>query len=289
MSVAVANNSLMYLRCGTRRLDLSTPQVMGILNVTPDSFSDGGQHASVVAAYSRAQAMVAEGAAIIDVGGESTRPGAQDVTVAEELDRVIPVVERVAGMLDVIVSVDTSKPEVMRAALAAGASMVNDVMALRVPGAIEVVMASQAAVCLMHMQGKPRTMQAAPDYRDVVAEVGEFLAQRVKACQGAGMECERIVIDPGFGFGKSLEHNVALLAGLSSLAMPGIALLAGFSRKSMIGQLTGRAVGERLAGSTALAALAVMSGVAIVRAHDVAATVDAIKVAAALRAASGRS
>lgn len=278
----------MFLQCGSRRLDLTTPVVMGVLNVTPDSFSDGGHHADAAAAVARARDMVRQGAAIIDVGGESTRPGADPVPEHEELDRVLPVIEALVGGLDAVISVDTAKPGVMRAALAAGAHMVNDVRALAEPGALEAQAGSQAAVCLMHMQGAPRTMQQAPAYADVVAEVRDFLAGRVRACQAAGIGLARIVVDPGFGFGKTLEHNLALLARLAELAPDGLPLLAGLSRKSMIGQLTGRAVDDRLAGSVALAALAVDRGARIVRAHDVAATVDAIRIAAALRGAGAR-
>ncbi len=273
----------MFLTCGHHRLDLSTPVVMGVLNVTPDSFSDGGRFSDLDAALRQAQRMAAEGAAIIDVGGQSTRPGAQQAGVQEELARVVPVVEALCAELDLPVSVDTSRPEVMRAALAAGVSMVNDVAALRAPGALQAVAGSGAAVCLMHMQGEPQTMQQAPRYDDVVAEVREFLEQRVAAAGAAGIDRTRIVVDPGFGFGKTLEHNLRLLAGLGRVAPAGLPLLAGLSRKSMIGQLTGRPLDARLPGSVALAALAAEHGAAIVRAHDVAATIDAVKVAAALR------
>lgn len=273
----------MILTCGRHQLDLSAPVVMGVLNVTPDSFSDGGRFTGIDAALAQARRMAGEGAAIIDVGGESTRPGASPATVEEELIRVLPVVEALCAELDLPVSVDTSKPEVMRAALAAGAAMVNDVAALRAPGALQAVAGSNAAICLMHMQGEPHTMQEAPRYDDVVAQVRDFLAQRVLAAEAAGIARNRIVVDPGFGFGKTLEHNLCLLAALASLAPAGLPVLAGLSRKSMIGQLTGRPVDERLAGSVALAALAVRGGAAIVRAHDVAATLDAVKIGAALR------
>ena len=275
----------MKLTCGDTVLDLAEPCVMGVLNVTPDSFSDGGRYADLAAAVARGVAMVEEGAAIIDVGGESTRPGAAAVSVQEELARVIPVIEQLAARVAVPISVDTSKPAVMSAAVAAGASLVNDVRALREPGALDAVARTGAAVCLMHMQGEPRTMQASPAYEDVVAEVRRFLAGRVEACVAAGIARERICVDPGIGFGKLPEHNLALLAGLGRLADPAIPVLVGVSRKSLIGIITGRPAAERLAGSVAFAALAASRGAAIIRAHDVAATVDAVKVASALRRA----
>jgi len=278
------------LQCARFRVDLSAPVVMGVLNVTPDSFSDGGRYLELPRALEHARRMVEEGAAFIDVGGESTRPGAEPVAAEQELRRVVPVVERLAADLAVPVSVDTSKPEVMRAALAAGAAMVNDVMALSAAGAIEAVAASDAAVCLMHMQGEPRTMQQAPRYDDVVGEVRSFLRERVAHCRVAGIGRERIVVDPGFGFGKTLAHNLELLRGLAEIAADGVPVLAGLSRKGMIGQLTGRATGDRLAGSLALAVLAVTKGARIVRAHDVAPTVDALRVvAAASRAGDGEA
>jgi dihydropteroate synthase len=276
----------MQLRCRDLVLDLSEPCVMGVLNVTPDSFSDGGRYAGFDAAVARGVAMAEEGAGIIDVGGESTRPGAAAVGVQEELGRVIPVIEALAQCVAVPISVDTSKPEVMSAAIAAGAVMVNDVRALGAPGALDVVAGAGAAVCLMHMRGEPRTMQQAPEYRDVVGEVRDFLAARVSACVAAGIATTRLCIDPGIGFGKRAEHNLALLAALDQLAAPGIPVLVGVSRKSLVGMITGRAAGNRLAGSVALAALAVMRGAAIVRAHDVAETVDAVKVASALKRAA---
>ncbi|MCU0976345.1 MAG: dihydropteroate synthase [Steroidobacteraceae bacterium] len=277
----------MLLNCGHHTLDLSRPVVMGVLNVTPDSFSDGGRFLEPAAAVERALMMVEEGAGIVDIGGESTRPGAAPVPVEEELARVLPVLERLAGALPVPVSVDSSKPEVMRQAVAAGAGMINDVNGLRAPGGVEVLARSRAAVCLMHMQGEPRTMQRAPSYGDVVAEVRAFLGERVQACRDAGVGGDRIVIDPGFGFGKTLEHNLDLLGSLDRLAAEGLPVLVGLSRKSMIGQLTGRAADARLPGSLALAAIAVTYGASIVRAHDVAATVDAVKIAAAVRARQG--
>lgn len=274
----------MQLQCGGYRIELGRPVVMGVVNVTPDSFSDGGRHYPTAAALEHAARLAEDGAAIVDVGGESTRPGAVAVDTAEELRRVIPVIEGLAGTLAIPVSVDTRNAEVMRQALAAGASMVNDVSALAAPGALEAVAASRAAVCLMHMQGEPATMQAAPRYGDVVAEVREFLQCRVGACQAAGIARDRLVIDPGFGFGKTLEHNLALLAGLPAIASDGLPVLAGLSRKRMIGTLTGRGEGERLAGSLAAAVVAAMHGARIIRAHDVRETVDALAVLAAASA-----
>ncbi len=278
------------LACRGVTLELDPPVVMGVLNVTPDSFSDGGLHAGVTSAVACGRRMAEEGAAIIDVGGESTRPGAAPVTVAEELARVIPVIEGLARSVPIPISVDTSKPEVMRAAVAAGARMINDVRALRLPGALEAAAGSGAALCLMHMQGEPGDMQADPRYADVVAEVAAFLADRVRACVEAGVARERLCIDPGIGFGKRPEHNLALLRGLAGLVRSGVPVLVGVSRKALIGMITGRATGERLAGSVALAALAAERGASIVRAHDVAATVDAVKIGAALRSlVQGRS
>lgn len=271
----------MHLQCGRHRIELGRPVVMGVLNVTPDSFSDGGRFFEPAAALERAMQLAEDGAAIVDIGGESTRPGSTPVEASEELRRVIPVVECLAASLSVPVSVDTRKPEVMRRALAAGASMVNDVSALAAPGALEVVAASEAAVCLMHMQGEPGTMQAGPHYGDVVAEVRKFLRSRVDACIAAGIPRERLAIDPGFGFGKALEHNLALLAGLAGIAEDGLPVLAGLSRKRLIGALTGRAEGERLAGSLAAAVVAAINGARIIRAHDVRETVDALAVLAA--------
>ncbi len=268
------------LDCGGRRLVLDRPRVMGILNVTPDSFSDGGRYLDLGAAVERAWRMVEEGADIIDVGGESTRPGAAPVPLEEELRRVVPVIEAVASKLPVPVSVDTSKPEVMRAAVAAGAGLVNDVRALRAPGALEAAAELGVPVCLMHMQGEPRTMQRAPVYRDVVAEVRAFLLERVAACEAAGIPRERILIDPGFGFGKTLEHNLALMRRLDAFVETGLPVLVGVSRKSMIGALLGDApVERRLHGSVAAAVVAACKGAAIVRVHDVAATVEALRVA----------
>ncbi len=273
----------MRLQCGRHLLDFDGPVVMGVLNVTPDSFSDGGRFFDLPAALAQAERLAEEGAAIIDVGGESTRPGAAPVTVEEEMRRVVPVVERLAGSLVVPVSVDTRTPAVMREVLAAGASMINDVTALRAPGALEAVAASGAAVCLMHMQGEPRTMQNEPHYADVLGEVREFLRERVAACVAAGIARTRLVIDPGFGFGKTLEHNLELLRGLPAIAAEGLPVLAGLSRKRMIGALTGRGEGDRLAGSVVLAVMAALNGASIVRAHDVRETVDALRIVAAVR------
>ena len=273
----------MHLPCADRLLDLRRPVVMGILNVTPDSFSDGGRYDSRDAALEQARQMLAEGADIIDVGGESTRPGAAPVSADEEMARVIPVIEAVASGRAVIVSVDTSKPEVMREAVRAGAVMINDVNALRAPGALAVAAESTAAVCLMHMQGKPRTMQQDPVYDDVVGDIGSFLAGRVKAAVDAGISRDRLVIDPGFGFGKTLAHNLEILARLDHFAATGLPVMAGLSRKSMIGALLGdRPAGERLHGSVAAAVIAAIKGARILRVHDVAATADALKVAVAV-------
>jgi dihydropteroate synthase len=270
-------------QCGARVLDLRSPAVMGVLNVTPDSFSDGGRFAQRDAALVQARRMIDEGAAIIDVGGESTRPGASSATLDEELARVIPVIEALRAESPVFISVDTSKPEVMRAAMRAGADIINDVRALREPGALAAAADTRAGVCLMHMRGEPRTMQDAPHYDDVIADVSAFLAARLDACRAAGIESGRLAIDPGFGFGKTVAHNLALLKHLGRFEAPGAVLAVGLSRKSMLAKLTGRAVDDRIAGSVALAAIAVLNGARIVRAHDVAATLDAVRVAAAIR------
>jgi dihydropteroate synthase len=254
---------------------------MGIVNVTPDSFADGGVRFDPDRAIADAIQMAADGADIIDVGGESTRPGSAPVDEDEELRRVLPVVERLAATLSIPVSIDTRKPAVMRRAIAAGASMVNDVAALRAPGAVAAVAASGAAVCLVHMQGEPGTMQEAPRYGDVVGEVRSFLRERAAACEAAGIARTRLAVDPGFGFGKALEHNLALLAGLSAIAADGLPVLAGLSRKRMIGALIGRGEGDRLAGSLAAAIVAALNGARIIRAHDVRETVDALNVMAA--------
>jgi len=265
------------LRAGRFTLSLDRPLVMGVINATPDSFSDGGQLTDARAAIDRARQLVAEGADIIDVGGESTRPGAAPVPADEELRRVMPIVEALAGGR-VPVSVDTGKPAVMAAVVAAGASIINDVFAFRAPGALEAVAATDAGVCLMHMLGEPRTMQDAPAYTDVVGEVRAFLEGRVASCEGAGIARDRIAIDPGFGFGKTAAHNLALLRALPALAASGLPVLVGLSRKSMLGQITGRSVGERIHASVAAAIAAVARGALIVRVHDVAATRDALAV-----------
>jgi dihydropteroate synthase len=271
------------LRHARGTLLLKEPAVMGVLNVTPDSFSDGGRFLEPARALERAQQLLAEGAAIIDVGGESTRPGAAAVPLEEELRRVIPVVRALARAGGTIISVDTSRPEVIEQAVAEGAAMINDVRALQQRGALAALARSSAAACLMHMRGDPSTMQQEVHYGDVVSEVRAMLAARLAACQQAGIEPGRLCIDPGFGFGKLTEHNLELLRNLSELLVLDRPVLVGLSRKSMLKALTGRASGERLAGSVALATAAVLNGAAIVRAHDVAATVDAVRVAAALR------
>lgn len=269
------------------RIALAEPRVMGIVNVTPDSFSDGGRFADTGAALAHCEQLLSEGADILDIGGESTRPGAQPVDAAEELDRVLPVLEG-ALKLGCPVSIDTAKPELMRAALALGVDIVNDVQALRAPDALEAVCAAPACgVCLMHMQGEPRSMQAAPDYADVVDEVARFLAERADALAARGVARERVVLDPGFGFGKTVAHNFELLRRQRELLRLGYPLLAGWSRKSSLGAVTGRAPGERLVASVAAALAAVQHGARIVRVHDVAATVDALKVWRAAGLAGG--
>ncbi len=260
----------------------SPAAVMGILNVTPDSFSDGGRFEGRDDALRQAERMLADGVDILDVGGESTRPGATGVSVDEELERVIPVIEALVGVTDKPVSIDTSKAGVMRAAVAAGAAMINDVRALREEGALDAAADLGVPICLMHMQGQPRTMQQDPDYSDVVGEIAGFLAERVDACTQAGIPRERIVLDPGFGFGKTEAHNVELLANLRQLQRLGLPILAGLSRKSTLGRITGRDVDERVPASVAAAVIAVTNGASIVRVHDVAETVDALKVLAAV-------
>ena len=283
----------MTLRCGRYELSLDRPLVMGVLNVTPDSFSEGGRFVEPAAALDHAQRMIADGADLIDVGGESTRPGAPPTPEALELERIVPLIEKLAGC-GVPVSADTRKPAVMRAAIAAGASMINDVFALRAAGALEALAAAAhpVAVCLMHMLGEPATMQQSPAYADVVAEVRSFLAGRARACEAAGIARERIVVDPGFGFGKTVAHNLALLRALPEIVALGYPVLAGLSRKStigaLIGQERGREVDERLAGSLAAALAAVARGAAIVRVHDVRETVDALKVWRAIDISSPR-
>ncbi|MGA2399323.1 MAG: dihydropteroate synthase [Steroidobacteraceae bacterium] len=272
----------MQWQCRHRTIDLARPVVMGILNVTPDSFSDGGRYPGVEAAVARAAQMAAEGAAIIDVGGESTRPGSLGVDAATERERVVPVIERIAAALDVAISVDTSKVEVMAAAAQAGACIVNDVAALRAPGARAWAAEARVGVCLMHMQGEPRTMQADPRYHDVVSEVNAFLLNARAQCIAAGIAAEAIVLDPGLGFGKRYEHSLALLKHLDHLTASGAPLLVGVSRKSLIGEVLGRGVEDRLYGGVGLAAWAVSRGARVLRTHDVAPTRDAIRMVSAV-------
>ena len=275
----------MEMEFAGRVLDMSLCHVMGVLNVTPDSFSDGGRFNHQGTAILRARQMVTDGAAFIDVGGESTRPGAAKVSVQEELDRVCPVVEAIARELDVVVSVDTSTPEVMSQTAELGAGLVNDVRALCRDGALEAVASAGVPVCVMHIQGEPETMQNRPEYQNVLREVGEFLTQRVRAAAQAGIETRNIILDPGFGFGKNLEHNLRLLASLEQLQALGHPLLVGMSRKSMLGHITGREVDERLPASLAAATISAMKGASIIRAHDVRETVDAVRVAMAVKEA----
>lgn len=265
------------LHCGKFKFDLSHPLIMGIVNATPDSFSDGGQHLQRDAALAYAQQLIAEGADMLDIGGESTRPGARPVGIQEEMDRVLPIIEELRDAA-VPISIDTFKPEVMLAAIAAGAQMINDINALQDAASLNAVASSNVAVCLMHKQGNPQTMQEQPVYQNVVAEVGAFLSGRIAAAEAAGIQRDRIVIDPGFGFGKALAHNLALLQRLNELATLGVPVLAGLSRKSMLGALTGQDVAQRLSASVAAALIAVQNGASIVRVHDVRATVDALKI-----------
>ena len=259
-------------------LDLLTPRVMGILNVTPDSFSDGGAFNMLENGLAQAGLMLSEGADIIDIGGESTRPGAQDVSVQQELDRVIPVIESISQRFDTIISIDTSKAQVMTEAINAGASCINDVRALQESGALDAAVAANVPVCLMHMQGQPRVMQHNPHYDDVVKDVIAFLQQRISICRQAGIAGEHIIVDPGFGFGKSLEHNYQMLAKLEEFHTLNVPVLVGMSRKSMIGNLLQREIGQRLAGNIAVATLAAHKGAQIIRVHDVKETVDAVKI-----------
>lgn len=272
------------LQCGRFQLDLSRPRIMAIVNVTTDSFSGDGHGSRLDQALAHADRAIEEGADLLDIGGESTRPGADAVPLQQELDRVIPLLERLRDC-PVPLSVDTLKPAVMHEAIAAGAAMINDVNAFRAEGAVAAVAASGAALCVMHMQGEPRTMQHNPSYADVEAEVRAFLDERVATLQAAGVARARLLLDPGFGFGKSVAHNYTLLAGLGRLAEGGLPLLAGLSRKSMLGAVTGRPAGQRVAASVAAALVAVQRGAAIVRVHDVAATADMLKVWEAVREA----
>lgn len=266
----------MILNCGGKPLDLKHPQVMGILNVTPDSFSDGGQFIAADSALAQAKRMVADGAGIIDVGGESTRPGAAIVSVEEEIARVVPVIQAIHSELDIPISIDTSKPEVMRAAINAGAGMINDVRALQVTGAMQAAVDCNVPVCLMHSQGTPQTMQNDPQYENVVTDVIAFLLDRTRACEHAGIAREMLILDPGFGFGKRATHNLLLMKYLSKLVDLGLPVLVGVSRKSMIGNLLKVSVEERLAASLSLAAISIWQGAKIIRSHDVRETVQAI-------------
>jgi dihydropteroate synthase len=272
----------LFLQCGTYRLSLDRPLIMGIVNVTPDSFSDGGLHSSQASAVERARELIAQGADLIDIGGESTRPGAAPVSIDEERRRVLGVIEALAAC-GVPISADTRKPQLMREAIAAGASFINDISALEAPGALEIIAESAAAVCLMHKRGEPQNMQHDPQYEDVVREVREYLSDRVRAARAAGIAAERLVIDPGFGFGKNFEHNLALLRGLPALASLGVPVLAGVSRKAMLGRITGRDASERVHASVAAALFAAERGARILRVHDVLATRDALAVWFALR------
>lgn len=268
--------------CGKYQLKLNRPHVMGIVNVTPDSFSDGGKYTSTQAAVSHALTLIAEGADILDIGGESTRPGAAPVPLDEELSRVIPVIEALKGVSTVPLSIDTYKPEVMRQAIAAGADMVNDVRALQEPSALDVVVNTNVGICLMHMQGNPQTMQTAPHYEDVVVEVEQFLADRLQACISHGIAKSRIILDPGFCFGKTREHNIRLIQQLEKLHSIGQPLLVGLSRKSVLGAIAGGDENQRLYASIAASVISAMKGAKIVRVHDVKATVDALKVVTAI-------
>jgi len=278
----------MRLRCGQFTLDLTRPRVMGILNVTPDSFSDGGSYTQTNLALAQAHQLIEEGADILDIGGESTRPNAEPVSLQEELNRVIPVIEALSSQIDIPISIDTYKPAVMRAAIAAGASIVNDVKALQESGAVEAVAASDVGVCLMHMQGTPQTMQTDPQYEDVVQAVADFLSARIAVCKQAGIAQQRLLIDPGFGFGKTRAHNITLIQQLSDITALDYPVLVGLSRKSVLGQMTGNDVDARLYASVSAAVIAAMKGAKILRVHDVKATVEALKVVAAIAPIGGK-
>ena len=278
----------MQLHAQGSTLDLSHPHVMGILNVTPDSFSDGGSHNSLIEAVKHANLMINAGATIIDIGGESTRPGAADVSVEEELARVIPVVEAIAQRFEVWISVDTSKAEVIRESARAGAHIINDIRSLTEPGALQAAAQTGLPVCLMHMQGQPKTMQEAPKYEDVFADVDRFFAEHIVRCEQAGIAKEKLLLDPGFGFGKNLSHNYELLARLGEFHHFGLPLLVGMSRKSMVGQLLNVGPSERLSGSLSCAVIAAMQGAQIIRVHDVKETVEALRVVEATLAAKGK-
>lgn len=272
----------MNLHCGQFTLDLSSPRVMGILNVTPDSFSDGGNYSQTDLAVTQAHKLIAEGADILDIGGESTRPNAEPVSLQEELGRVIPVIEALASKIDVPISIDTYKPAVMRAAIAAGASIVNDVKALQEDGAVAAVASADVAVCLMHMQGEPQNMQDDPHYDDVVKQVVAFLLERTAICEQAGIQKNRLLIDPGFGFGKTRANNITLIQQLDMLVKTGFPVLVGLSRKSVLGQMTGNDIDARLYASVSAAVVSAMNGAKILRVHDVKATVEALKVVSAI-------
>jgi len=273
----------MELRLGNRILTLGRSRVMGILNVTPDSFSDGGQFLSADVALGQAASMAEQGADIIDVGGESTRPGAEELPAQQELERILPVIESITGRLDVAVSVDTSKPEVMQAAVAAGAVLINDIYALRREGAMEAAAGLDASVCLMHMQGTPATMQDRPEYAELPREIVDFLGERVRACRDAGIDAGRLIVDPGFGFGKNDQHNLKILANLGEFRALQLPLLVGLSRKRTLGKLAGKEADQLVAAGVAAAVIAVSNGAHIIRTHDVGPTVDALKVFDALR------
>tara|TARA_Y100001956_G_scaffold76794_1_gene86418 strand:- start:5514 stop:6344 length:831 start_codon:yes stop_codon:yes gene_type:complete len=274
----------MIITANNKTLDLSVPQVMGILNVTPDSFSDGGKFNSLDNALEQAQLMIDAGVSIIDIGGESTRPGAPYVALEEELNRVIPVIKAIREQYDVWISVDTSKAEVMRQAAKAGADIINDVRALQEPGALEVAADTGLPICLMHMQGQPRTMQANPHYNDLLKEVGEFLEERMAACEKAGISRDKLILDPGFGFGKTIEHNYHMLANLEQFHKFGLPILAGMSRKSMLFKLLDKAPAECVAASVSCATIAVMKGAQIIRVHDFEQTLDAVKIVSMVNA-----
>ena len=273
----------MQMAFAGRELDMGRCHVMGIVNVTPDSFSDGGRYNSVELAVQRAREMVADGAAFVDVGGESTRPGAAPVSEQEELDRVCPVVAAIAREVDTVISVDTSTPSVIRESARLGAGLVNDVRALEREGAVDAAVEAGLPVCLMHMKGAPGTMQQNPEYRHVVRDVATYLMDRVRVCEAAGIPAEKILLDPGFGFGKTLEHNLQLLATLEQLRVLGYPLLVGMSRKTMLGQITGREVSERLPASLAAVTISALKGASVIRVHDVRETVDAVKVVEAMQ------
>ncbi len=275
----------MFLNFKHTTLDLTQPCVMGILNVTPDSFSDGGRFNSIEAALKQARQLIADGAAIIDIGGESTRPGAAPVSENEELERVIPVIEAIRRESDIPISIDTSKARIMLSAIRAGANMINDVYALRAEGALDVAAQLDVPVCLMHMQGEPRTMQQSPTYDDLINNIKEFLLSRVQACLAAGIKREHILLDPGFGFGKTPQQNLSLIKHLNQFADFGLPMLVGVSRKSTIGYILSKEVDERIFGSLALTTMAINNGASIIRAHDVAASLDAIKICQALKLA----